>query len=747
MKKQLLLGAALIAAMTAFPQATSKEKKRINSMQDMSARIAERFARENYADRAETQPAPTSGQVTPQVEGPAIGLRTSNTSSIGAVNWNSFTGSMNMYGVLVSGSRPLQYDDELNAVTFVHRKSATYVPSPVPTSVGATTGVLNAMVSQNWGTTWDSTMIYNDNNNWARYPQGGILKNLNGASPSNTNIANAYIVATAPITSANTAVTWIGNIVTTKALGAGTYNNVQAAASQTFISSDPPYAGFQGNSMKMDFLREGFTSTDDGKVRALSFIVDGGTGTAVRGSRIVTGSFNSGTLLFTADSLIPPVRINPATGARFLIARHGMAWSEDGQVGYVYFIGAHTAAVGSTLDANRGYQPIIATTTNGGISWAWQSIDFNQPSFKAPVLDRMLSTALDPTLTVPFMNFTEGTSAVVDSAKNLHLVSALFASSRAHDPDSIGFTYNHPNYDGETYSYPHQPGFRPYLYDFRGGFTGTYSVTLIDSLSSEGPSGASTGDGYGNNPWLADATNQNAKIEIDSRIQVSSTTNGRYIVYSWAETDTTNTPSPNGGFTKWNYFPNIKARMMDVKTGSVSVTEINVSTLRDANNQTRMSKTSYNHYISSKCAEDLTLSTNTFVVIRLPHTISFNSLLNPTTPATHRYASVPLEFRRLVIATNTVVGVVTNGINAASNSYVYPNPANSSAFLAIDLKNNSNVKISVINVVGQIVKTSEVKADVGANMINIDLNGLSKGVYLVNVTAENATATKKLIIE
>jgi hypothetical protein len=67
--------------------------------------------------------------------------------------------------------------------------------------------------------------------------------------------------------------------------------------------------------------------------------------------------------------------------------------------------------------------------------------------------------------------------------------------------------------------------------------------------------------------------------------------------------------------------------------------------------------------------------------------------------------------------------------------------------LGIEMKNNTNIKINVVNLMGQTVKTFEHSAEAGTNNIQMDLNGLSKGIYLVNVTAENNTGTKKLIIE
>jgi LEA14-like dessication related protein len=52
-----------------------------------------------------------------------------------------------------------------------------------------------------------------------------------------------------------------------------------------------------------------------------------------------------------------------------------------------------------------------------------------------------------------------------------------------------------------------------------------------------------------------------------------------------------------------------------------------------------------------------------------------------------------------------------------------------------------------MNAIGQLVKTSKTQGQVGQNSINIDLSGLSAGIYLVNVKVGNATSTKKLIVQ
>ncbi len=755
MKKHLLLGSALVAAISAFPQnASLKQEPRVVNMAE---KIAQKFAARNaMVENASTASSNSgSSQITalPQTNEPQAGLRASSTSTVPVyTTWNAFTGSMNIYGVLVADSRPLQYNDELNTVSFVHRKSNTYSPLPVPTTSNAATGALVAMISQNWGATWDSTCLWNDNNNWARYPQGGII-NDKGVNSTN-DITQAHIVGVAPITQANTSLGWIGSGFSWKNLGPGTYNNTSSAANQTFVANSSPYGGSTFG-RKVDFPRLNFSTTSNGEAWALGQIFDGDVnattvaGQDYRGARLVKMTFNSGNMVLQHDSIIPGVRRNSVSNDRFLISTPGMAWSEDGQTGYVWHIGA--SSTNSTL-ANEGYQPIVWKTTNGGAVWqAIPGIDFNNSAFTAPVLDHLNSTRTNTNLTVPFFNFTEGISGVVDANNNLHLVSLVWATAKEH-ADSVGYTYQYTNYDGEVYTYPHVEGVRPYLYDFTN-IGSTWSVTVVDSLSSEDPGTRTTDDGYSSNPWdAAGGTSGTEKVSVDARIQTSRTADGKYLVYSWAETDTTITFN-SVGFTKWNIFPNVKARLVEIGasgTGTVSPTEINVTKLTGPSGSpnSNVNNRGYNHYIAPRSAINATATAaNTpSIVVTLPVTVSNNAALQQLNPVKHYYASANLLFSASTTP-GTVTAVQQTAASSVSESYIYPNPAKNNAVLAIDMKQNTTVEVSVMNLVGQTVKAAKAETQVGANSINIDLSGLSKGIYMVNVKANNAVSTKKLIVE
>lgn len=742
MKKQLLLGSALLAALTAFPQNGRVTRPAGTSVADANKRIAARLAAEaKYAEST----AHTTAQ-NPETE-TSGGQPTSSKTSSFVSSWNPIGSSMNAYGVVITHTKPLQYNEDLNAVTFIHRGSSNYPASPTPAAT-AKSGVIVAEVTQNWGASWDSTLLWNDNSNWARYPQGAILN----SAPGNTNIANAHIVGNAAVTSASNG--WIGNGFFAKSLAA--YTN-STAATNSFI---PVLSGVFG---KADFTVYDFQTTDDGKAVAIGYVNNDPNGATsaqfgYRGARVVKGSFVAGNMVWTGDSIIPSVTMS--NGTRNVLSRPRMAWSEDGQVGYVMHIGVASTA---TLN-NRGYQPIIHRTGDGGVSWsAVNGINFNLPAMST-VTNMILSPNTNSNVTIPYFDLGEGIGMTVDKNNKLHITSILRGTSSDH-PDSTSYVFIFNNADGEQYWYAHRPGLRPTVYDFVGdGLPNSpWAVTVIDSLSSEAPGTDAVTDtrGYTTNPW--DEVD-NGKVAVEARLQTSRTPDGKYIVYTWGESDTNFTSGP---YFKWNELPNIKARLMDVTTGQVNPTEINV-TRPGANNpflvnNPLVSSRAYLHYAAPKCALAQTIAVGPAgpaIILPLTSSRPYGIPLQQTAEIVHRYMSAILNFGGLTQNDISVPQAPVSGggggtVNAVSESQqlsvnasvIYPNPAKDNANLAIGLERGAKIDVSVVNMIGQVVKRSSFNAEAGVNTLNIDLNGLSQGVYMVNVKIGTSTSAKKLIIE
>ena len=62
-----------------------------------------------------------------------------------------------------------------------------------------------------------------------------------------------------------------------------------------------------------------------------------------------------------------------------------------------------------------------------------------------------------------------------------------------------------------------------------------------------------------------------------------------------------------------------------------------------------------------------------------------------------------------------------------------------------EIQNNNLNSIEIFNVLGRLVKDVSIKQ--GLNKFEIDLTNLSKGIYLVNLKANGASKTQKLVIK
>ena len=162
MKKQLFIGSVLLAAISAFSQ-SERMKPKASGLINTKLIAQAKFDSEETGSTAPIAQAPINNSALPSNSG-------SKTSIVNT--WNNITASMNIYGVVISHTKPLQWNDELNAVSFIHRKSPTY--STNGSSSQTESGSIVAEISLDCGVTWDSTLVYADVTNRGRYPQGAI---------------------------------------------------------------------------------------------------------------------------------------------------------------------------------------------------------------------------------------------------------------------------------------------------------------------------------------------------------------------------------------------------------------------------------------------------------------------------------------------------------------------------------------------------------------------------------------------
>lgn len=83
------------------------------------------------------------------------------------------------------------------------------------------------------------------------------------------------------------------------------------------------------------------------------------------------------------------------------------------------------------------------------------------------------------------------------------------------------------------------------------------------------------------------------------------------------------------------------------------------------------------------------------------------------------------------------------GLTAVS---VYPNPATSSTNVAIELNTESIVSVSVTDLSGKVVYSTDLGSVNGVQNVAINTDSISNGAYLVNINVNGSTSTEKLIV-
>ena len=81
-----------------------------------------------------------------------------------------------------------------------------------------------------------------------------------------------------------------------------------------------------------------------------------------------------------------------------------------------------------------------------------------------------------------------------------------------------------------------------------------------------------------------------------------------------------------------------------------------------------------------------------------------------------------------------------NDTSDIENLSIYPNPV-SQGKVYINTVNNSQKKIEIYNVLGKVILT----VSISQNELNI--SKLKAGIYIIKITENNITATRKLIVK
>ena len=99
-----------------------------------------------------------------------------------------------------------------------------------------------------------------------------------------------------------------------------------------------------------------------------------------------------------------------------------------------------------------------------------------------------------------------------------------------------------------------------------------------------------------------------------------------------------------------------------------------------------------------------------------------------------------------IMLVNTT-GVGVDELNNASSFTVFPNPATTSTSIEISLDNESEVAISVLDLLGKQVVAKNYGVFSTSSVINLNTTDYPSGIYLVEVSVNGQKSTKKLVIK
>ncbi len=99
---------------------------------------------------------------------------------------------------------------------------------------------------------------------------------------------------------------------------------------------------------------------------------------------------------------------------------------------------------------------------------------------------------------------------------------------------------------------------------------------------------------------------------------------------------------------------------------------------------------------------------------------------------------------KVAVADFNLIGI--EEVSAFTSANIFPNPANNQINVRFDLDQAQNATISIVNMIGQTMLSTEVDADL-SNTVSMNVSSLNVGVYFVKIAAGNSTITEKLVIK
>lgn len=415
----------------------------------------------------------------------------------------------------------------------------------------------------------------------------------------------------------------------------------------------------------------------------------------------VTGSYNGTEFDWTTEATVDyDLYYNETDGIvawtgnwQGMDAGMDLAWSQDGQIGYMWIDGV------SNEDFS-GYQSVVYRTEDGGNSWDYVYLDFQEDAAQAYMYEYLINVG-GGDFVIPRVFESAG---VVNAHGDLELVSAI--GSHSADvftyPDSLGWSWTYP---GD-------------LFNIIVDGNGIKEIIWIDSLKTSNVLSTSEGNYCGTEGW-------------QHRLFASKSADENQIMFTWTDTrDAVN--------NELNMQPDLFGWAKNVcPTGTMMESPICFT-------EGTLYETFY-YFTSGSDYAYLDEETNMYVLPYAQAVTPGEFAANTSTsadPITVNYIT-GIEFENLC-----TVGVEElasyNSFNVAQNQ---PNPFTGETSIEITTETASPVVVEVSNLMGQTIYTINAGTISGTKNVVLTSDNMESGVYFYTVRIGSESITKKMIVE
>jgi hypothetical protein len=502
-----------------------------------------------------------------------------------------------------------------------------------------------------------------------RYPQGAIYN-----PPGNTDPANAYFAYFIP-TIDNSNGTWGG-------YGYGVNNLV------TFVPPAPTQTNVTSGGDIWRLIPNAFTITQTGHAWMVDGNYLGPTTYTYTGQLIVDhGVFDSGLNDFVYEEYLMD-----ALGSGDGINDIKIAFAPDGQIGYMCIMSNDS----TDPQASNGYHPILWKTDDGGQSWGDPvhcllggydgiSVIKNYWSDTAILTCDVYAGGFDRDTVWYNMGF--NVDMVVDGYGNPHLTGII----------AIGAPTGWYPYPGKMATW--------HVYSTDGGQSFD-ADPLYDNYTLDATFGSGTNTITGTNrPYL------------------SSTTDGKYLFFSWLDTQFE-------GVTT-NSQPDIYCIAYDLDANAYS----------DVGNVTQYTQAWLQAYEGSQSQYVFAEVQGNDLIITVPFVYEQLDPADVTLPVTFWYLDGWTY-------TYDITGVNTKANSLLSRvSQNFPNPFKGNSTVYADVAGSCYLSLEIRNMTGQKVYERNLGyVSAGSHKITINSDKLTPGIYFYIVSADENEVTRKMII-